>query len=437
MAKLFTFFFNLGTPQIKDADEKRRVITANKTNVTLFIIGAQYLWVFPLLGVSKQVFVMIPTIFCFGVSLLLNGLNFFNVSRLLTIAMAAFSTVYFACALGKKCDVQIINLTFIALPFVFFDYKRNKKWLIAGTLFPILCFASLEIFNYGIFPSDPLSEQYVKPFSYTMYAIAATIIAIVLIAFINTFKAYETDLKKAYTVLRHTDAQRQKMATLSAHATLTEGIAHEIRNPLGIMLTNLEALEEAMDEPAQRNLLLKTLERTLLRLKKVLSAMLKYGFAGAKKDEMVDVNAVLKDILVLVQPQAKKKGIKIKSNLCRLPRLKSTQTDIYQVASNLVLNALQSISKGGVLRVRSEKVNGAQDFGFPTAQAIKLTFADTGKGIPADIREKIFDPFYSSKHENLGLGLAMVDKIVTANQGKIFLESEVGKGTEFKVYFPL
>ena len=117
--------------------------------------------------------------------------------------------------------------------------------------------------------------------------------------------------------------------------------------------------------------------------------------------------------------------IVVKKDLQPIPPIKGDPEAMQEVIVNLVQNALDAMGGKGTLTLRTYK-----DDGHVTTEV-----SDTGKGIPEEIREKIFDPFYSTRHEGVGLGLSIVHRIVREHGGSIKVESQVGKGTTFKLQF--
>ena len=111
-----------------------------------------------------------------------------------------------------------------------------------------------------------------------------------------------------------------------------------------------------------------------------------------------------------------------------LPSVPVDRDQISQVFINILLNALQSMGEGGEIRI------GLRRCASPPG--VEITVSDTGAGIPAEDREKVFEPFFSRKRKGTGLGLAIVHQIITAHRGEIGVESEAGKGTAFRITLP-
>jgi len=138
-------------------------------------------------------------------------------------------------------------------------------------------------------------------------------------------------------------------------------------------------------------------------------------------------DAVLKTV-ELLQPELDNRGIQVKTRLARqLPITPIDPVQIQQVLVNLIKNAIQAMTKGGVLTLQSGE----------GSDAVWVSIADTGGGIPQEQINRIFEPFYTTKEKGTGLGLMIVQRIVRAHGGRIELESKVGRGTTFRIWLPL
>ena len=145
-----------------------------------------------------------------------------------------------------------------------------------------------------------------------------------------------------------------------------------------------------------------------------------------------NIHQVLERVLLLTESHISKRNIKLEKNLQpNLPKVKGNSGELEQVFLNLIRNASDAIGEeGGCISIRSE---------FDQAQGdIRLSFADTGTGIPEEVKEKIFDPFFSTKEagKGTGLGLYISYTIIEEHEGRIEVESEPGKGAVFTVVLP-
>jgi signal transduction histidine kinase len=136
---------------------------------------------------------------------------------------------------------------------------------------------------------------------------------------------------------------------------------------------------------------------------------------------------VIEKTIELLRPELDNRGINLKTKLARrLPMRPLDATQIQQVLVNLVKNAMQAMTKGGTLTLQTGE----------TPDAVWVSVADTGGGIPQEQINRIFEPFYTTKKKGTGLGLMIVQRIIRAHGGHIEVESQVGRGTTFRIWLP-
>jgi signal transduction histidine kinase len=215
-------------------------------------------------------------------------------------------------------------------------------------------------------------------------------------------------------------------------ARIAGGLAHEIRNPLSTMRLNLDLLAEEFrgsDSIRDRRALTKIerLRKETLRLQNVLEDFLR--FAHLERIQPVDqpLAAVVNEVCDFWEPQAQAHGIVVRVYHDPQPSCSPLDADLFkQAILNLLLNAQQAMPDGGELMLITRRA-GAWNV---------LEVVDTGVGIPASLRDKVFEPFQTTKPGGSGLGLPMVRRIVEAHGGRIAFESEPGKGTKFTIWLP-
>ena len=144
--------------------------------------------------------------------------------------------------------------------------------------------------------------------------------------------------------------------------------------------------------------------------------------------KLVSLNDIARETLELLRPEIENRGQAIEEKLTRrLPSAPLDPAQIKQVLVNLIKNAMQAMTKGGVLTLQTGS----------GADGVWVSIADTGCGIPADQLNRIFEPFFTTKKKGSGLGLMIVQRIVREHGGLIKLESHVGQGTTFRIWLPL
>ena len=182
------------------------------------------------------------------------------------------------------------------------------------------------------------------------------------------------------------------------------------------------------DDPNRENLL--EVLRQTERCRDIVARLLDFARQSVAHKELVDLNRVLEETLGLLTRQSLFFNIQVVKNLDPdLPPVKADRTQIQQVFMNILINAAQAMQERGTIVVASRATGDG---------AVEVSISDTGCGIPPDRIGRIFDPFYTTKQDSrgTGLGLSIAYGIVTSHRGTISVESEVGKGSTFRVTLP-
>lgn len=234
------------------------------------------------------------------------------------------------------------------------------------------------------------------------------------------------DRKKLELLVR----QSEKM---SATGQLTAGIAHEINNPLGVILGFAQALARRLSPGDPLEIPVKSIEREAVRCKNLVQDLLTFSRASKTEREPMDLNRAIEGALSLVTANTRMGRIEVKKELGGgLPRILGNPNQIQQVIINLANNALDAMPEGGTLTVRTELLqDGPRSW-------IGLKVADTGIGIPKELLPRIFESFFTTKPvgQGTGLGLSLAYEIVQKHSGLIEVQSRPGC-TEFCVKFPV
>jgi signal transduction histidine kinase len=215
-------------------------------------------------------------------------------------------------------------------------------------------------------------------------------------------------------------------------ARLVGGLAHEIKNPLSTIRLNMELLAEdfqADESPRARRSLPKILivQQECQRLQDLLDDFLNFAKVRELKLEPTDLNEVVRQILEFYRPKAAESRIELLPHLTSdLPSVLLDREAFRGALFNLILNAQQAMPDGGRLWVYTEI----------TARGVALHLIDTGCGMDDATMARMFEAFYSTKSGGSGLGLPTARKIVEAHGGRMFVQSEVGKGTWFTIELP-
>jgi signal transduction histidine kinase len=246
-----------------------------------------------------------------------------------------------------------------------------------------------------------------------------------------------SELAMAVNYMMHELIRRQQLLVhthkLKAVGTLTAGVAHELNNPVNNIMLTAADLQERYAElsDGERLEMVADLVGESDRARDIVRNLLDFARESEVELTPLQVEGLITETLQLASNQVKLAGVKVQGDLEEaLPPVYGDRHQLTQVFLNLVLNALDAMSTGGVLTITAEK---AEDGNF-----VDIGFADTGVGIPEKYLDSIFDPFFSSKKnaKGTGLGLSVSLGIVKQHGGDIRVESAVGAGTTFTVSLP-
>jgi signal transduction histidine kinase len=218
---------------------------------------------------------------------------------------------------------------------------------------------------------------------------------------------------------------QEKLAELGR---LTAGIAHEIRSPLAIIGYALELLcRDAEMTPFQGEMAAQ-IEMEIERLRTLTDGLLSFSSAREGCRRLVALNDLLEDVLRLTRFELQRHAVILETEFNELPLVAADPNQLKQVVINLVMNAVQAMAGQGTLTLRTARCG----------DGVELSVGDTGPGIPAELQESIFSPFFTTKPEGegTGLGLHICQSIIREHGGEILVDSPPGAGATFRVRLP-
>lgn len=234
---------------------------------------------------------------------------------------------------------------------------------------------------------------------------------------------------------RLTEAQEQLIRSerLATVGELAAGLAHDLRNPLAGVSGALHVLASQLPDADPRQALLTEVQSQVARMNKTLTDLLWHARPPTPQYLCLDVNEVMEQILWFL-PMASETGIEVVRRLQPgLPSLRLDPNLVHQALLNILVNARQAMPNGGQLSVATRHRQNLMGEG----EVVELSISDTGPGILEENRSRIFQPFFTTKAQGTGLGLAIAARIIEQHGGSIAVESEVGKGTTFRIVFPV
>lgn len=261
-------------------------------------------------------------------------------------------------------------------------------------------------------------------------------------------KQMEKNLQDAYAKLKETQAQLIQAEKMDAIGRLASGVAHEVKNPLEILLQGVNYLEEKVPQEEKKMCeIVQMMKKNIKRADDIVRSVLEFSRSGELSLKAEDINKVLESSLDLVRYKFNTSNIDIVRELSPgLPGILIDKNKMEQVFVNLFLNAIESMPDGGKLILRSERIRLkwpkhatgrklADYLGFKN-DAVVIEIEDTGCGIPEENKRRLFEPFFTTKTPSggTGLGLSVSKNIIELHKGIIDIESNAGKGSKARLF---
>ena len=214
---------------------------------------------------------------------------------------------------------------------------------------------------------------------------------------------------------------------MAAIGRLTSGVGHEVKNPINAIVVHLELLRSKMtaDSGAERHL--DIIQSEIRRLDRVVQTLVDFSRPVELQLQDQDLRGIVSSVLMLASAEMETRKITVRSDVPDFPVNVRVDADlIRQALLNVVLNGAQAMANGGDLSVRL-----TEDGRFAN-----LKVEDHGEGIPSEIRDRIFDLYFTTKRDGSGIGLAMTYRILQLHHGRLDVESRLGKGSTFTLRIP-
>ncbi len=359
-----------------------------------------------------------------------------KLSGLLTILLIAVFSLIIFLSINKASKAIIVFAAFTAIIFIVVFMKITMKRIVTDPIKEVI--SNIKEIAAGNFSkiiavrsNDEIGEL-AKGFN--QMAVSLTKSCDKLEQWTRELESRVQDRTKELQEAQTHLIQTEKLA---ATGKLAAGVAHEINNPIGIILNRIECLEmEAKEKNLNPEIMndLKVISAHAKRVSKIVGGLLAFSREAARDSglEQINVNNVLEKAVILFDRLALQKGVQIEKRFSpNLSPIMGDSQKLEQAMVNLIDNALDASTRGGRIIIESKKK-------FRNDYFIQIVVSDTGCGIPKENLGRIFDPFFTTKEvgKGTGLGLAVCYGIIKDHHGKIEVKSGAGRGAAFTITIP-
>ncbi|MFH1297572.1 MAG: ATP-binding protein [Bacteroidota bacterium] len=243
-------------------------------------------------------------------------------------------------------------------------------------------------------------------------------------------------INQAHEDLRRNQQLLEKSSKLAAVGRIAPAIAHEIRNPLAAIKMLIYSMKEEEEMNEEKAYDLKVILGEISRVENFLQSFLQYARPVEPQLKEIEVRSVIREMIHVMIPRMKQHRIELlESHQTDQIFLQSDTDQLKQVLMNLLLNAIEAMDEGGILTVSTEVVR--EKLKQEPVDWLRITISDTGSGIPAEVKELLFDPFVKGKPSGTGLGLSISQRIIELHHGWIGASNNPDKGATFTIHLPV
>lgn len=261
--------------------------------------------------------------------------------------------------------------------------------------------------------------------THVLFKILSIITACFVVAWLSSILAIQ--LRRYRQDLANLQEHLSRAEKMAAVGSLAAGLAHEVKNPLASLSGSVQMLADDLPRDSEKQNLIRIVLRETERLNKLLSDFLLFAKPSGMRRQVVDTADVLSEIKTLFEKYLNgHPGLTFTTHLLPDIHIYVDRGHLHQILWNLLLNAAEAITGTGDIRLEMLQTHD---------DSISITISDTGQGIKSDDRERIFNPFYTTKAKGSGLGLSIVHSLTELNEGRLSLISEPGHGTTVRLMF--
>jgi signal transduction histidine kinase len=389
----------------------------------------------------------------FAVPIVLNRWGKPNVANFSLIFVGSVLLFFYSLILGKNSGAYLVFISLVPLPVLLYNDLKKIVWILTSASVPVIFTYGLEFIDYRLYFEQAvltgMTERVIHGFALsTAFSFALTTSYLFYTASKHNIDLLTQSneeltqsnarIRKSYLDLQEGKDMAERLKVQADYASMVKAIAHEIKNPLIMLRSRSEIVLQKLDNKESIQKFAEVIVRNSDRLYSLVNTMLTYGAPVTKERQIFDLTEVLEHLSILMEASCFNKQIKVVKEFGDVLPVIASKDLVEQALLNIVSNAIQYTPQGGQITL-GLTLGDYHDPRGVHKNGVQVKIQDTGCGIKKELIQGIFEPYVSSKvvGANLGLGLAFVYRVVGENDGKLFVETELGKGTSFFVTLPL
>ncbi|NBV41465.1 sensor histidine kinase [bacterium] len=444
-----------------------KVRTCNQIALIIGLACLPYTYIFRAVNLPGLANLIIPISLLFFSVRWINGRGFRRTANFVLIVTANLAATLYSASLGERTFIHALFFAFVGLPLVIFE--PDEKWSIrfsSGLALACSLFLQIHFHVKPLVPVNSIPEN-------SIVIISECAIVTVLAITILYLRANQTEILAAHRKLtdqnqeltvrnqeladavldartqrRHAESlleqlkesrdTQEEMAHHMGYAELIRGIAHEIKNPLGMIRMRADLVNAALHDKDQVQKFAEVVARNVDRLDHLLKPMLEYS--TYKTDRHIvpfSLNELLNDLDALARPRVTSQDVALIIRITEEITVLGDKHYIFQALLNLLSNAIQHTPAGGKILIEAQPITYTDPQEIHR-KGVRILVSDTGAGIKPEHIPKLFTPYFTTKASryNAGLGLSLAFRVITENNGLIRVDSEEGVGTQVVVKLP-
>lgn len=443
LLKLFHVLSEIGVREHEDEIEQSRIILSNRIMLLCILNTAPFCLIFSWMQLKTLALGTLLICFLYCIPIFMNHLNFRLASNILICLFPMVSISLYFLYSGSQVGFHYILFFCSALgPLVFRPSERIGIY--AAIAFSMILFFFFDLYGDRYVIEFMFADAYIPIVKFCSICVAffCTLGAVSLyisqsVSFQDKRRREQYESKLALdSVMREIQIKNDIIDALTpkdAYVQLTQGVAHEIKSPMACLLSGAELLRMNVNNPDAIGEFSDLMIKTIKRLSKLTESMLNFSGKISSESEPFCLSKMVQELVILSQHQCQRKRIQISYNCPQEFEFFGNRVFIAQALLNLVVNAIQFTPDGG--KISCELYHYSKD----VKSFARISVTDTGIGISDQDIPHIFKSNHTSGQSthNMGMGLALVERVVHDHDGTISVESTIGKGTVFHLDFPI